>query len=72
MAGQRKPYNPNTAYGRKKLREQADETYARLSPGEKVEVDSWKFGCIFAIIALAIIIGLLTGNVSGALKWLSH
>ena len=32
---QRKPYNPNTAYGRRKLREQAQRHYNNLPPDEK-------------------------------------
>jgi len=33
---QRKPYNPNTKYGRKKLREQSFENYENLTPNKKL------------------------------------
>lgn len=53
--GQRKPYNPNTAYGRRKLREQADKHYDNLGPEEKDKWDMTKF-----IIMLVITVIILT------------
>jgi len=55
---QRKPYNPNTQYGRKKLREQATENYNNLDPESKKDADF--IGCIFVIV-IAIIGFLLFG-----------
>ncbi len=69
---QRKPYNPNTKYGRKKLREQSHEHYSSLNESEKSEYDATKF--IFYLILIIVFAGLifLLGG-SGALsKWLSH
>ena len=43
MANQRKPYNINSAYGRRKLREQAAINYENASPEEKAERDN--IGC---------------------------
>lgn len=41
MGKQRKPYNPNTAYGRRKLREQYEresaERWANMTPRERQE-----------------------------------
>ncbi len=34
---QRKPYNPNTAYGRRKLREQGLKEYNELPPDKKFD-----------------------------------
>lgn len=59
---QRKPYNPNTPYGRKKLREQARENYNNLTPEEKKDSDF--YGCLFTLII--IVIGVLLFGV----KWL--
>jgi hypothetical protein len=36
----RKPNKPNTAYGRRKRREQAQKYYDNLPPSQKSEVDS--------------------------------
>lgn len=72
MSKQRKPYNPNTAYGRKKLREQAAENYANMTPQERAEVDSYKFWIWFIIIVIILIIGFATGNWMGVLKWATN
>lgn len=37
---QRKPYNPNTAYGRRKLREQFQRSYEQKTESEKQELDN--------------------------------
>ena len=69
---QKKPYNPNTSYGRKKLREQAQNTYDNLPPKQKKEWDSNKAIVIVLIVVVIFIIFLATGNSSGFLKWLSR
>lgn len=68
----RKPYNPNTAYGRRKRREEAQKYYDNLPPEEQREVDEWKMGCMLVIVVVVLLIGYLSGNMMGALKWLSH
>jgi hypothetical protein len=69
---QRKPYNPNTKYGRRKLREQAQQTYENLSPEGKREWNA--MGCIIAIIIIVVVGGIiwLLAGPQAALKWLSH
>lgn len=68
----RKEYNPNTKYGRKKLREQAREEYERMTPEEKEKHNT--FGCITTFIILIIICGIIfifSGS-EGLLKWLTR
>ena len=69
---QRKPYNPNTEYGRRKLREEAAQNYANDTPEGQRERDNT--GCIVLVIivVIAFIIFALSGNIEGFLKWGSH
>lgn len=70
--GQRKPYNPNTKYGRKKLREEYYARRANMSDEERFENDS--FSCLFTAIIL-IVIGALIFFIGGSeslLKWLTN
>lgn len=68
---QRKPYNPNSNYGRKKLREQAAEEFEKLTPAQKA--DRQAKGVLIFIIILAVVFLLfwLTGNPQGFVKWMS-
>lgn len=68
VLAQRKPYNPNTAYGRRKLREQSQQTYENLPEDEKHNWDMAKFIILLIIVILAFV---LLGQ-KDALKWLSH
>lgn len=73
--GQRKPYNPNTAYGRRKLREQAEINYQNATPEEKAQIDSdrgimWMI--VVVILIIIIVIGFATGNGDSTMKWLSR
>jgi len=61
-------YNPNTKYGRRKLREHARQEYAGLSSKEKLERNVIAF-IIMAIICL--IVWFLLGT-EGFLKWSQH
>lgn len=67
----RKPYNPNTAYGRRKLREEAAENYANDTPEGQKERDN--MGCIILIIVIVIafVVFAATGNLQGFFKWMS-
>lgn len=69
---QRKPYNPNTAYGRRKLREEAQKSYANLPPEQKAEVDTWIWGCLLIVIIIVILYAALTGDWKGAGKWMTR
>lgn len=69
---QRKPYNPNTKYGRKKAREQAERNYQNAPPEERAKRD--QLGCIvlFVILAIVFLIFALSGNIGGFFKWAGH
>lgn len=73
---QRKPYNPNTAYGRRKRREEHQQWKNSLPPGEraKFEADTNFWGCLIVvfIIIIALVIGFATGNEERVFKWLSR
>ena len=49
---QRKPLNPNSTYGRKKLREQEQESYNQMSPDEKSKRDETVFIVLVIICIL--------------------
>lgn len=68
----KKPYNPNTKYGRKKLREQAAERYEQMSPAEKVDHQALYFVVIIIIIAVVGLIFYLAGDMEGFKKWLTR
>lgn len=65
---QRKPYNLNTKYGRKKAR---DESYSNLSEDGKQSIELW--GCLIVLIIAIIVLGIgfCTGNEKGAMKWMT-
>lgn len=69
---QRKPYTPNSAYGRRKIREQNQRVYENMSPEQKAEVDSWRIGIIVIIIIIAILYAVITGDWKGTTKWMSR
>lgn len=67
-----KNYNPNTKYGRKKLREQYYENRANMTEEEKGKED----GCTFILFIIIIIVFggfiLLVSGPEALIKWLSH
>jgi uncharacterized membrane protein YvbJ len=70
---QNKPYNPNTKYGRRKLREQAKYNYDNGSQEYRDEID--KIGCvtwtiIFVIVGIIFLIIAATSGIEDAIKWL--
>lgn len=70
---QRKPYNPNTKYGRRKLRNQAHYNYVNGTPEYRKDVDNMTAVFWIVVIIIAIIIGIIIYSVSGVeglLKWL--
>lgn len=70
--GPKKPYNPNTAYGRRKLREQAAQNYANMTPQQKQEHDSTKFWIMLIILIVVGGLIFLIGGTGALLKWLSR
>ncbi|WPU91805.1 hypothetical protein SNE25_21030 [Mucilaginibacter sabulilitoris] len=68
----RKPYNPNTQYGRKKIRDENQAWLNSLPPEEiaKINVNNTLWYVILLII-VGIIIYAVSGP-SGLLHWASH
>lgn len=54
---QRKPYNPNTKYGRKKLREQYELDKQKMKPEERERLEN--DSAVITIIIVAVIFGLI-------------
>lgn len=78
---QRKPYNPHTAYGRRKIREQQDrerqERWDKMTPAERVEhekeMNKIKFQVGLFFFVLFIIVSaliILIGGFDAWIKWL--
>lgn len=69
---QRKPYNPNTKYGRKKIREEYAQRRAEMTPEERSGNDA--LATIVLIIIIIFIGGcaFLIGGKDAVLKTLSH
>lgn len=70
---QYKQYNPNTKYGRRKMREQAYNNIKNYTPEEKREYDKISCGCGVASFILLIIISIFICLISGPealIKWL--
>ncbi len=63
---QRKAYNPNTKYGRQKLRDQANYNYQNGTPEYRNEIDKMRSTANFVIVVIIIIIALIIYAVSGA------
>lgn len=71
--GQYKPYNPNSKYGQRKIREQAYERISNYTPEEKAEYNKKKFGCSILIFIAFIIVCVLILIISGPealIEWL--
>lgn len=68
----KKPYNPNTAYGRRKLREQSALNYANMTEVEKNNHDTSKF--LVGLVILIVVGGLIfiLSGTDGLIKWLTR
>jgi hypothetical protein len=64
---ERKPYNPNTKYGRKKLREEAERNIANYTPEQKAEYQGY-IVIIFIIMVVVIFIVYQTCGTKGVRK----
>lgn len=69
---QRRPPNPNTAYGRKRIRDDYYQRKALMTPEERSKQNSSE--ALIYIIIVIIVGGLVfaIGGSAGLLKWLSH
>lgn len=70
---QYKQYNPNTKYGRRKMREQANNNIANYTPEEKNEYNKYKLGCEFTIFIIFIVVCIMIIVVAGPealIRWL--
>ncbi|MGV8131406.1 MAG: hypothetical protein ACP5N7_04895 [Candidatus Pacearchaeota archaeon] len=68
-----KHYNPNTKYGRKKMRQQSLNNIANYTPEEKAEYQKTMMGCYVFIIVFVVFVFILIYYFAGekaALKWL--
>jgi hypothetical protein len=72
MARQRKPYNPNTAYGRRKMREESVRWRESLPPEEreKLNRETNSMGCLIVLVLIVVVflICLATGNMAAFFK----
>lgn len=68
-----KQYNPNTKYGRRKMREQAYNNIANYTPEEKAEYNKIQFGMGLVFFVIFIIVCVLIVVISGPealISWL--
>lgn len=54
------------------MRREAEQEYYNMTPEQKKEHDSHVMGCMFVVIILAILYGLITGDWDGVGKWLTR
>jgi hypothetical protein len=72
---QRRPPNPNTKYGRKKMREQAAYNISQYTPAQKADYNSNQVVAFFVIIAVLGIIFFIayqTGHEKEAMNWMTR
>jgi hypothetical protein len=65
---QRKPYNPNTKYGRKKTREQYYNTQLNGTPEEKKEQNNIEWVVTIVVLLVVALIAFLVGGVDSLLS----
>ncbi len=69
---EKKPANPNTAYGRKRLREEHAKWRSQASPQEIQEEKSTSILIWLIVVGVCLLIAFLLGGSNGALRWLTH
>lgn len=67
-----KPANPNTAYGRKRLRKEYQEWRNQASPKERSDDNTSRIIIWIFVVGIGIMFAFLTGGGNGVLKWLTH
>jgi hypothetical protein len=71
IMAQRKPYNPNTAYGRKKMREEYQAHFQSLPKEEQERINSDHTLWYLGIIVVLALIAYLVGGSQGLMNWFS-
>jgi hypothetical protein len=61
--------NPNTAYGRKRLREEHQQWRANITPQEREKSDNFAFWGVLIVLAIIVLIVFLIGGTDGVLHW---
>lgn len=69
---QRKPYNPNSKYGRKKIREEYYYNRQNMSQDERFESDRDSTIITVVVIAVIFILIFLILGKGAAFNWLTH
>jgi hypothetical protein len=68
----KRPANPNTAYGRKRLREEYQERKANMSPEERSaqnQTEAWVYIVIVVVVGAIV---FMIGGSGALLKWASN
>jgi Co/Zn/Cd efflux system component len=68
----KRPANPNTAYGRKRLRDEYYQHKASLSPEERANQNTNEVIIYIIIVAIVAFIVFLIGGSGAALKWFTQ
>ncbi|MGF7075322.1 hypothetical protein [Mucilaginibacter sp. 3215] len=71
MANQ-KPPNPNTAYGRKRQREEYYRTKAALSPEDRAKQNTNEFFFIVIFIGVLALVAYFIGGSGAVAHWFQH
>lgn len=72
---QRRPYNPYTKYGRRKMRQQAHYNISQYTPEQKAEynkINTIIWLVIIGLVLMVLFIMVATGHEDAAMKWISH
>lgn len=67
---QRKPYNPNTKYGRRKLREDHYRRVENMTDEERSKLEANTFGCMLLFLIIGGLIVFLLFGGDGLMRWL--
>lgn len=69
----RRPPNPNTKYGRKRMRDEAAYRISQYTPEERAEynkVQAIFYVCFFVVVVIIFLIIYATAGPEAAVKWL--
>ncbi len=68
----KRPANPNTSYGRRRIRQEYHQMKEAMSPDERSKQNSGEFIIFIILMVFVGLIVFLFGGSNGLLKWLSH